>query len=718
MNKKNNAKKIAALLLGAALAVGSVGCGNFIVTDSEKDLAQTVAKVDISANLTEEYQDVAGEVAEIVGSLSKEISKRDLVISFLSTGYQDVQNGYGYEYAFTRVMDTLVSQKIMIQYAVAYFLKNTSLTAADCKRYVEEQKAAATEKEKELYEAYPEVLTLKYFLTDGGNDDTDYDVTVYNLKKSLNDSLDSIEKEYIKAEEHDHDEETETRTLPNGVTTEKEDYSNENYGVYTGRNAMGGEGGFGDYKKQEGSTSSTRQKAYNAFLANLQQYNLIGSEDTADVTKLSYYYVELSSLLGVKLINKYFETMEDTVTAAMTEGYMQSKYAEIKAAQQNDYEEDPTAFATAMGSVSNSSFLLHGLEGFGYVYNILLPFSTSQNVRYSEAKNNKSNTQNDIYAERRAILAGVKGKDLRESWISVHDAHNHSTYVKGQDESEPIKFFQDHLGENAQYEKLGQYQGDYAYNGKVNVDDDGELVFTPKEIDIDEFLDEFKTYVGTTAGVTVSGALNTGTTKKFSNPAENYISYDVDKSEYTDDEGEVKDYSSFIYYTGKVEGLGATAKDYFKEGTTSYKAISAVNELMFAYSTDTGCLNTHFGYAVSPYKTDFVKEFEYAAREAIKGGAGSYVVCATDYGWHIVYASYVYDASFMADGTTADVYGGYVEAEKDIEGTFSNLFYESLKTSAAQNYSTEKQNEVLNTYNNDKSVSLYESRYKDLLELE
>ena len=42
MNKKNNFKKAAALLLGIALAAGSTGC-NFVVTNNEKDLAQTVA---------------------------------------------------------------------------------------------------------------------------------------------------------------------------------------------------------------------------------------------------------------------------------------------------------------------------------------------------------------------------------------------------------------------------------------------------------------------------------------------------------------------------------------------------------------------------------------------------------------------------------------------------------------------------------------------------
>ncbi len=720
MNRKNSVKKTAALLLGLALAVGAVGCKNFIITDNEKDLAQTVAKVDISAQLAKdgnEYKDVAADVATVVKSLSTEISKRDLIAYFLSTGYQYVESyGYTYEDTFNMLMDGLVSREIMMQYAIAYYLKNTDLTAAGCADYVAAEKAKASEKEKELLDAHPEVLTLKYFLTEGGKDETEYKLAVYNLKKSLNTSLDSLEQSYIKAEAEEHDHAT-ARTLPNGVTTEKEDYYTENYEIYTARNNQTLDA-CGEYEKQEGSTTSTRQKAYNAFLANLQGYSMIGNEDTADVTKLSYYYVELSSALGQALINKYFEDEQDSVTAKLDETYVQAKYDEIYKAQENSYKANPSAFATAMGSVSDTSFLLYGLDGFGYVYNILLPFSSSQNVRYTEAKNNTANDQDALYTIRKNILAGVKAKDLRDTWISAHDHANYSYEKDGQ-----YYFFEDNFAENSRYEKLKQYLGKYAYNGTVAEEDD-ELVATANEIYIDKastpadkdgkkadgFIEIMESYIDATLGRedAATGSLNTGTTKKFSDDSKYYTDYNTAK--YTNADDEMKDYSSFIYYTGKVNGLTGEAKDYFNAESDTYKAVSAVNELMFAYSTDTGCLNTYFGYAVSPYKTDFVKEFEYAAQEAIRGGVGSYVVCATDYGWHIVYASFVYK--------TGDVYGGYKAAEKETEGSFSNLFYESLKTSAAQNYSTEKQNEVLNRYNNDDSVSLYKDKYKDLLEMD
>ena len=156
-----------------------------------------------------------------------------------------------------------------------------------------------------------------------------------------------------------------------------------------------------------------------------------------------------------------------------------------------------------------------------------------------------------------------------------------------------------------------------------------------------------------------------------------------------------------------------------------------VNEVAFAYSTDPGSLNTYMGYAISPYSTNFMKEFEYAAQEAVKAkvkpnavpgtkptlkdSVGSYYVVPTDYGWHIIVSTFV----FVEDGP---VYDGYnhddAVGEKMVEGSFSYRFYESLKTSAASNYTNEVQSSVLNDYNNDACVTRYEKRYKDLLEMD
>ncbi len=710
MIRKKNVKRAAAAFLGLALAMGGVGCANFIKTDSEKDLAQTVATVNISQKVKADAEygaDVGAELEQVLKNVEASVSKRDLVASFLSTGYQYVESyGYTYKDTFELLVNSLVSREIMIQYAIAYYLKtNTALSAAGCEAYCEAELQNASDKVKKLYEANPEVLTLKYFLTEGGADVASYDRTVYQLKKSLNDSLDSLEATYIKAESEEHDH-GEARTLPTGVNTEKEDYYDTKYEVFTGRNGnvVGEEN---PYERVEGSTTSTRQKAYNAFLANLQSYGMIRTtgdvEDTSVITEINYYYVELASSLGQALINKYFKALEKQAEDALTDAYVQESYDALVASQQSSYENAPSALATAMESVSDTAPIVYGLKNFGYVYNILLPFSKQQEIAYTREKNNALNTQDDLYNFRKKLLTEVKAADQRGSWISEHDHANYSsfdasTYTAGTE----IKFFEEDISGSAKYEKLKQYAGNYPYYGIMEQDEEGEWKATPSKVDIKEFIALFEEQIN----LAVDGDKNSG------RASGDYVSsYDDGKyATVYEDKIEDGDYSQFTYYTGTTN-ITATAADYFNPNSDIYKAISAVNELMFAYSTDTGCLNKYYGYAVSPYGTDFVKEFEFAAQAVVANGAGSYAVCATDYGWHIVYASFVY----TVDG---DVYGGYNAAEKDVEGTFSNMYYESLKTSAASNRTTAKQNEVLNAYNNDGSVTLFEKHYKDLLNMD
>ena len=733
MNKKHTLKKTAALFLGIALTVGGAGC-NFIVTDGQKDLEQVVATVNISESLkntNDDYSAFAADVNTLIekGGLATDISKRDLIAYFMSAGYTYVQSyGYTYEDTFNMLMDSLVDRKLMTQYAVAYYLKK-GLSAEDCINYVNAETEKAEGVEKDLLKAHPEVLTMKYFLTNGGKtakeDMDDYNLAVYSLMKSLNSSLDSMESSYIVAEEEEHDH-GEARTTPTGVGTELEDYypvdeqGNIDYAVYTGRNPLDL---CGAYEKVEGSTTASRKKAYNAFLVNLQSYNLIGkSEDTADITKIDYYYAELASSLGQALINKYFDDLQEEAIKSLTGEYVTAKYNEILEAQTASYA-SVSAFENAIGSVSDDSFVLYGAKDFGFVYNILIPFSTSQSQEYSAVKK-KGLTQDEIYAARKTILENVQAKDLRDSWFSEHDHANYAYeaeegnyYQNGLNKGDKVYlFFEDSVKNTNQYEALTQYAGQYPYNGVVTKDGH-DYDFAPNKMGIDAFIDEMEGYIASVSGRTVKGeeldAYNAST----------YYVETEENGETVVDYNRV-DYSKFAYYAGKVDLADTSSANFFNKESDQYKALSAVNELMFAYSTDTGCLNTYMGYTVSPYTTSYVKEFEYAAQLAIMGdetlgidgGVGTYVVCATDYGWHIIYCSFAYGEN------GGEVYGGYNHAqavgETKVEGSFSNMFYESLKTTTATTLTNEIQNNVLNKHNNDDSVTLFKARYKDLLTMD
>ena len=703
MIKKNKIKNAAALILGLTFAVAGAGC-EFLTTNNDKDMAQTIGEVNIASYLagTKDFADYSDDMVNVInnGGMTTKILKRDLVSAFMNVGSTYVQQyGYSYRQTFELLMDSLVNRKIMAQYAMAYYLKkDETKTAAGCIEFVETKTNSATGKIKENFENHPEVLAMQYFL-----DEEDYNTAVYSLKKAINNSLDSTEQSFIAADEEEHNH-GEARTLPSKVDTEKTDYypkddnGNIDYEIFTGREPVGTL--FGEYEKVEGSTQTTRLKAYNSFLANLSANNLIlKGENTAKFVELDYYYVELGSQLEQALINKLGEDLTTAAENELTIDFVKEQYELDVEAQKTAYNKDFSSFGTALDSVSDTSFVLNApVEDYGFVYNILIPFDAWQTESYS-AEKAKGYTNSELYKKRADILQGVQAKDLRDSWFSEHDHANYAYEVDGK-----YYFFENQTEKSEsknldRYESLGQYAGNYAYNGTVtlNADDKFEKA-TPNKMGIDAFIAEFEGYIASQTGLTVTGS--------------KYANYKTDGNYSLNEKNEFSDYSEFMYYTGKVEGLNFNPVEFFVEGTNAYKALSAVNELMFAYSTDTGCLNTYMGYVVSPFTTNFVKEFEYAAQYAIRElGVGGYTVCPSDYGWHIIYVSNKLDTN---------VYGlkeAITQELLDAEGSFFNLYYESLKSASAQSYQTMIENNVLVEYNNGNCVTLFTDRYEDLLSI-
>ncbi|MBR2023454.1 MAG: hypothetical protein IJ996_02940 [Clostridia bacterium] len=720
MNNKHLMKKLGALLMALGLTLGATGC-DFVVPDSVKDLNQRVAKVDITATLAKDdtFTDtVAEEVATLISNneLSTSIPKRDLVASFMSTGYTYINNyGMSYEQAFTTLMDGLANRKIMTQYAVAHYIQNRPEGAKTFETFKTEELANASDDEKALIEKFPEVLTMKYYLTDYGKTDEQsmkpYFEAIYGLQQSINSTLDSSEQNYIKAsgDAHTHED---SRTTPTGVNTEKEDYlplkdGKLDYGIYTGRNTLDS---CGVYEKIDGSSSSSRMSAYNNLLANLQGYGLIKKdENTSDMTKLEYYYMELSSTLGQALINKYYEKLEaEAITdlEANDYAYVTNKYAEILESQTNAYTEDPTAFEAALDGLSDTSFLLYGLQDYGFVYNVLLPFSDMQTQQFTAIKS-KGLSGDALFNARKQLLNQIEAKDLRTAWFCAEEAEHYAYEVEdtyyGYDESAPqtaYLFFENNLTNADKYETLDHYFGQYPYQGTVTFnEEESKYEFEEETFNVDEFIAEMEGYINyalnsTTAAHPVDGGYQT--------------SYDKDgkNTVYTTDG--VVDYSKFVYYKGQVDLTETSADDYFNPATDAYKALSAVNELMFAFSTDTGCLNKYMGYVVAPDKTSFVSEFEYAAQYVVKQGVGAYAVAPSEYGWHIIYCAYKYDG--------VQVYSGFNKDEIETVGTFSNLFYESLKAKNTTAKATDIQTKVLQDYKD--ATTLYKKAYKDLMEID
>ena len=750
--------RIVSLVMTAMLALGLFsGCSlgifsdmGILVTDNQRDMQQVVAEVNLGkdkTSLEESFSLLSEELnSTVADQLDKvlttdEIYKRDLVAYFMSYGYNYYSQNNSYTATFEQVMQDLVDRKIMSQFATVYYLNagevlvdRDNVTIKD--GYVDISGTDGMKMNGEIsLDGYLSAIEGKtgdeaavagysYLLTDA-----EIKYATYVIMVSVNSAIDSYEEDYIKAEDETTSS-TETRTTPTGANTlpdgyypTKEDGSID-YAIYTGANSASE---CGEYEKKEGSTSYTRSRAYAQFIHALRENYLIGEDekDVTDVTALSYFTTELKSQLEQMLINKFYATLAYKAAQTMSATTLQESYQTLLNSQEASTES--SSFTTTMDSLSDTSFVVYSPKNrkFGFVYNILLPFNTNQtklldSIRYTDGTK-------EYYAARNTnagLLSSIEAKDQRASWFNGSEDYSFEAtgdYYKNAYNSAEGKtnylFFKDSYVENG--EGIERYAGKYPFNGTAEKKDDGTYKLTYNLLDIDGFIDEMESYIGyvTENSSVASGKYYSGTLDDLAqwNAADKESStfYSVTADYFPKDANGVIDQSANIYYKGSVSNLGFTADGALDKTTNSYKVISAVNELMFAYSTDTGCLNSYLGYSIAAKEeaTSYVAEFEYAAQQAVNDGAGvgNYYVVATDYGWHIIYVSFVY--------TGGEVYGGFDYNERNTEGTFSYYFYQSKKTSTVTEYGNNKETMIRYNANNDTVVTLHKDRYEDLLNI-
>lgn len=698
--------KVAAVALAAALS-STLLAGCDITTDVSKDYAQVIAEVNITDSANFESSSYA-EYGDVIGTT--EITKRDMVSYFISTGYSMMQS-YGWTYydTFNMISETLVNRQIYIQYAMLYLLDDESesdITVAGYEAAVEGQ----TGIDRRL-------AALAYFL-----DEEEEAQALYSTRQLINSTLDSQEETYLD-HDHSHDDSTSTaRTTPTGIDTETEDYYNEAYRIYTGSNALADCPG---YEAPEGSTPTTRRKAYSSFLASLRANSLIESgEDLSDVESLTYFKTELASAYETAIINKLTDKFEDTIRATVNEQYAQEIYDTTYSRQETTFANDTDSFETALDGVSDTSFVLTAPEAnYGYVINILIPFSTSQSLELENSPADDGDKKGNKFRQRAALLRDVRGTDQRGTWFdedyAFDGAETENAYTGG-NAARSYLFFEDSLGGNEQYERVPNYLGYYTYNGTVRQNDDESYTVRPNRITIDKFIAEMEGYLTQAAnevsvegdgytvseGVYVNGIAADDTINAV---ADNTTYYNRSVSDYYTESGAV-DYSKFVYYAGQVNFTnGFDANQFFLAGSAENVAYSVMNELSFAYNTDTAGLNDYFGYVISTGATDYVPEFEYAAQYVCRQGAGSYVVVPSDYGWHVIYCTF----SFVAD-EEGNVIAPYTFnwGDRTTEGTFSYLFYEALCADLVSEYASIRQSNAIEDFKD--CAVVYEDRYADL----
>ena len=749
------------LASSVALAATFGGC-SLVSTNTGADMNQVIATVNIANTSAldkelENYKSVVGETS---------IIKRELVAYFINYGYSYVQNyGYSYEKTFNTLLDALVENAILVQYSTMYLL-NEKATNKTADGYDENALATYKSKgsDKEKYE---------YLL--GGENSEDVNIAKYNLYYTINSAIDAREKEKLKIKDSSNG--TDTRTAPDGVDTQKENYYPQksetdkslNYNIYTGYEGYTlDDSGAYEKDKLEGTNNATRIAAYNDFLKNLKSssYNLVDikKENLRDVLSLNYIEYEYINQLQQRIINKYYDVYEEKQEAILKQtadnyvvdgvtvnnendyGYIDAEYKNLLNSQKESYKTESN-FTSAMDNLSDSSFVLYSPNTddtdnggrFGFVYNILLPFSNSQNDElkalqslYAD-KDLDSGYKPEYYVARNELLKNIETTDQRSAWFNGEKeyAFNAKETVKkyfGTDDNTQHSdwlFFENNVSSSDKYEALEKYAGLYPYNGTV-VEKKDDYLLIPNTLTIDgangkqSMLDEFVNYIDYVMGTPK------GTTKYDKTQINNYGKNLADNL-YSDKQingKDVIDYSNFIYTTGKVNFGENNTEAYNRANlldktSAQYKALSAVNELQYAYTTDTGVLSHHLGYSVQADDTSYIKEFEYAAHLAIagdsdkgiQGGAGSYAVCAGDYGWHLIYVTYTFDAG-------KDQYEPKWAENINTEGTFENLFYEWYKSKNLSNISTERRDSIITNLKVDETVTKYESTYKNLFELD
>lgn len=731
-------KKLLCLAVAASLVMGAAFTGCTVTID-EADVKQTVVTVNIS-KADEFSKEFAGYESVIT---DKVFVKRDMLTAFYNTYSSYTQMGYSYSAVYDMIKDSLVSNAVTTQYATVYLLKSA---VEDDTKDATLAAYNACETEAEKYE---------YLL--GQYDATAIASAKYALQSTLNSVLDSSERDILKDEKED-DKYTGsgTRSTPTGIDSTVEEYVPEGYNVYTGyehyelkdmQTAIDN----GDYEPLYGTTAVSRQKAYARFLKSLDSNYLLTKEDArcTDIWELSYVQESYVSQLQSEVISAFQDkiTEEQETKITTVEGdvytYIKAQYDSLLEVQTAE-NDSASAFESAMGSMSDSKFVLYspktvndteeqnGTFGtFGYVYNILLPFSSVQSQKLTglqTARDDEIISESEYFFERNKLLKNIQTTDQRSAWFNgatdysfdvtkynadkeVADKLGYYAHTrKDGDESHDYLFFENNVTdtEHGQYEALEKYDGRYSYNGTVKENTDGSYTLIPNKLTIDDMLYEFEAYIN---------YVLTG------NPVGNKVTYTIEADpEYygnkTFTQGEEKeiDYKKLVYAMGKVNlGENANRENMFvadKEHITDrYKVMAAVNELQYAYTTDTGVLSQYIGYTVSAYDTSYIKEFEYAAQQAIRQGAGTFAVCAGDYGWHLIYVTETFDTAGGAVYTP-----DFTKDRVEKKGTFENRFYNWIKDSHLSNEVTLKSNAVAKNYNTDKAVTVNKDAYKDLSE--
>lgn len=672
--------KLVTVIVAVALMAGTlVGCGLFEV-NTDRDMAQKVATVCIDKN----------EVDTDV------IYKRDMVAGYYSYGYYYVNNGY-YTKAKTyeMILDNLISNAIVVQNAKKALADGGEYSSEDLTALKNEGVLALLAKDSEIT-AFNATTKLKVGTSEYYDALNSYVYDLYNGKAvtakdapfrfvstttALNavytaiDSVNSLVDSFMDdTDEHEHNHDSISYDVRSTPTIEQDD-PEEKVQVKTI---------FLDSTERK----AEKIKAYKKGIARLEELGLIESGTTVStankfvVLSLPYFRDTIESSINSKIVENYQNKIEDEEVAKI-DGNTDNLYAQYEKLRQNQEEQlngsTISDLETKLGSVSESTFVVYNnCVGYAYVSHILIGYTDEQkeiandNKKVIEYYNKANGTELSVTAENVQTAVdyfaaqNVIAKDLRETWVkSGYGIYNaDGTY------SFTSKYVYDTENDtytvNGQSVRLSNYLGSVGtpYYHAEEEDDDGNKVISlrfdnvvPTEFNYDGFRELAKQVFGVTDDLTINGI------------------------------GKINDFNNNVY--------------------------EKIEDLKYAFSTDTGNLGKYLGYLYSPYTSEsqYVKAFANACKDVVAQGKGAYKMFASqEYGLHIVvctelaneYGQYADKADFIA--ALAD--------ETSFAARFKKANEDLAKSQAVNSLATKLTNEAKN---NGTKVKRYKDAYSDLV---
>ncbi len=427
-------------------------------------------------------------------------------------------------------------------------------------------------------------------------------------------------------------------------------------------------------------SSKERRDAFNSVINLFEANGFVGDNFDGTIESTKYFKETVNSYLENELIAKYQRLVASEERNKTTFADLEAKWNEKLEAQK---EYSVSEYVTALEGATAADPILYSNYGtYGYVYNLLLGASDSQTEEINEINANLSSDEK--VKLRNEILKDTVVKDLRSTWI-----------LSGYD-FDGTKFTHDYTVTSDSANSL-KFYGEVKKIKDATEDESAKYTVTSvKNFGLDEFIAEMNSYVYD----------NNGT-------------YTVNTDEYDS-----------VYATYTASGMD---KEVYEQ---------KINELMFAFSTDPGSLNTYKGYLVKPAvdgaeQEQYVTSFADAGRELLTGkyGENGYVIVATKFGYHVMFYSQVMEKGYQPAENLVEylnyVTGGnhdkaYWEAKynemlagwDDYEenDSYLYLFANSVSSHAVEHALTNFETELLNEYKlENKSYTTFEKTYKDLV---